>query len=359
MEARLMTRARIPELRPVALALLAAIAAACGPTTADAPLDGPPVPPPGDGGALADGAARDVPAGDAAEGDGGYGDGGCPPPPSDVPYAGRTENAEFTDPADCPDCPGPFTGVEELDAPVAPNATALTVTGSSAGASSCEWYVIGGACGVVSGQTAMDPDGSAFSTTFPLFCGTNIVQIVCHDGAGARVIVRRLEGTQCSGRDLRLTLSWDDQGTDMELHLVRDGAHINSVTDDCTWFTCINEDLAWGPLPENYPRKDVDNVSYFGPENIYLDKAPDGRYHVLVEYWGSGQPSRNVVDVTIREATVAHRVWPDLGAKFVWYVGMVDFPAGVFTVVDQISDCNAAWGPVPVELVLGCNLPLP
>jgi hypothetical protein len=340
----------------VALVLLAALAAACGPVAAGGTEDGPPGPP-ADGGPALDAAVDAAPADGAVPTD--AGDGGCPPPPSDVPYAAHTQNEEFTDPADCPDCPGPYTGTEELDAPVAPDATKLTVTGTSPGATSCEWYVIGGACGVVSGTAAMDPDGSSFSTTFPLFCGVNVVQIVCHNLAGTRVIVRRLEGTQCSGRDLRLTLSWDDQGTDMELHLVRDGAHINSVTDDCTWFTCINEELAWGPAPENHPHKDVDNVSYFGPENIYLDQAPAGRYHVLIEYWGSGLPSRNVLDVTIREVTVEHRVWPDLKEKFVWYVGMVDFPAGVFTGADQVSDCTGAWGPVPVEQVLGCNLPLP
>ncbi len=36
-----------------------------------------------------------------------------------------------------------------------------------------------------------------------------------------------------------MSLSWDDRGTDMELHLVRPGGRINGTTDDCTWFTCM------------------------------------------------------------------------------------------------------------------------
>jgi hypothetical protein len=335
---------------------IALVLAACGPvaggaevTDAAARIDHIGFPPhPSD--APPDDAATTGPS-DAAP------DGGCTPPAGPIPYADSSDNAEFTDPPDCADCPGAFTGVEELDAALPPDATSLAVSGTAPGATSCEWYVIGGACGVTYGAAATDPDGGgAFQVTFPVFCGTNVVRIVCHNAAGARVLVRRVAGTECEGRDLRLTLSWDDQGTDMELHLIRPGGTINSETDDCTWFTCIPpKDLPWGPDVASHPRKDVDNVSTYGPENIYLDEAAPGIYHVLVEFWGGGAPSDNAVDVTIREVTVAHRTQTGLPVHFVWYVGTVEFPSGLFTPIDQLTDCTQSWR----ATTMGCDLPLP
>jgi hypothetical protein len=141
----------------------------------------------------------------------------------------------------------------------------------------------------------------------------------------------------------------------MELHLVRNGGHINVDPDDCTWFTCVSRQPMWGVDAMHDPRKDVDNVSYYGPENIYLDSAPDGTYHILVEFWGGGSPSTNDVDVTIRERTVAHLTHAMLPQHWVWYVGDVTFPAGTFTARDSLTNCTASWRLTS----MGCDLPLP
>jgi hypothetical protein len=315
--------------------------------------------------AVADTGAPDAGAPDTGAPDAGPADGGevmCEDLGDDVPYADRTTNEEFTDPGDCPTCPGAFTGLEELEVgTLTPGMTSVTISGAALGATGCEWYVLGGECGVTRGRIATDPDGTGmFEVTVPVFCGDNVVQLVCDGAGGRRVYVRRLAGEACN-RDLRLTLSWDAVGDDLELHLIREGGTINSDTDDCTWFTCISSSPDWGVAgdPTDDPRKDIDDLDDFGPENIYLENAADGTYHVMVEHWGTlGSPSDAAVDVAIGETTVARVEETALQTHWIWYVGTVTFPAGTFTPIDTLTDCSAAtdWN---AGGSLGCGLAIP
>ncbi len=301
-------------------------------------------------------AARDV----ADGGDVADASDGCATPGS-VPYASHTTSEEFTDPPSCAGCPSAFTGVSGLGATLPPGATTLRVEGRAPGARLCEWYVLGGSCGVTHGTASVDPDGAGlFATTVPVFCGTNVIQVVCGNDAGRRVLVRRVEGTRCegTGRDLRVTLSWDARSNDMELHLLRARGRLNDPMDDCTWFTCMGASgLDWGVAGDtrDNPTKDIDNTGALGPENVYLERAPAGTYHVMVEYWGSGDPSTSDVDVTIRERTVARLHRAMIPVHSVWYVGTVTFPGATFTPVDTLTPCAASW----MARTRGCDLPLP
>lgn len=207
----------------------------------------------GDANAL-DGGPRDAAATDAAtdanqssadSGEGsdastlGDGEAGCATTVASPPYSDRVTNAEFTDPAVCAGCPDPFSGVQRARRAQPPRE--LDVDRRERNRA---WR---DAVRVVRVQLVLWPHGrqhpdrprrhGSFSTTIPVFCGTNVVRIVCRNDRGSRVIVRRLEGTRCAGRDLRVTLSWDMPGKDLELHLLRAPRALNSMTDDCTWFT--------------------------------------------------------------------------------------------------------------------------
>lgn len=288
-------------------------------------------------------------------------DAGMCPGMSTDPYPDHTVNEEFTDPPTCTGCPGMFTGVSSLDVGMVPaGATTIDVSGAADSSSSCEWWVVGGSCGVTHGSLPVDPDGTgAFSARLPVFCGTNVIRIVCQNAAGRRVLVRRLEGTPCSGRDLRLTIGWDALGDDWELHLIRPGGTINSTTDDCTWFTCMGTDgLEWGVagVTTDNPHKDVDDIDAFGPENIYLESAPAGTYDVFIEHWGdAGSPSTGTLDVAIHEATVAHLDKTMFATHHVWHAGQVTFPAGTWTTLDTDIDCSGAWR----ATTMGCDMTLP
>ncbi|MDP3274298.1 MAG: hypothetical protein Q8Q09_03830 [Deltaproteobacteria bacterium] len=294
-------------------------------------------------------------------GDGGDSGPMCAMPVGAPPYADRMNNEEFTDPPTCAGCPQPFTDLAELDGPTLPaNATSLTITGASRGATECHWYVSNASCGNTGGMIPVDVEGTGrFSTTVPVFCGANVVRLVCRNDRGTRVLVRRLQGTECSGRDLRVTLSWDEPGKDLELHLLRAPRALNSTTDDCTWFTCMSPTgLEWGSPGDtaDNPRKDIDNTSSFGPENIFLDRAAPGTYHVVVEHWSlAGDPSAADVDIIVRERTVARLHRDNFVRQTVWYVGTITFPEGRFVAANTLTDCTASW----MRTSRGCDLPLP
>ncbi|MBL8683294.1 MAG: hypothetical protein JNK05_29270 [Myxococcales bacterium] len=311
-----------------------------------------------DDSAAADAAADSGSSSDASVED--SSEAGCTSTVAMPPYSDRTMNEEFTDPPTCAGCPSPYADVDELSIATLPDgATSLRVAGSARGATQCEWFVSNSSCGHTGGRILTDPEGGGlFSTTLPVFCGTNVVRIVCRNERGARVLVRRIEGPRCSGRDLRVTLAWDMAGRDLELHLLRAPRALNSMTDDCTWFTCMSPaGLEWGAAGDtDNPRKDIDNTGSFGPENIYLDRAPAGTYYVMVEHWSrSGEPSTADVDIIVRERSVARLRRTMFPRQWVWNVGTITFPEGRFTPNDTTVDCNASW----MATSRGCDLPLP
>lgn len=265
-------------------------------------------------------------------------------------YHPYTTNTELTDPAQCSNCPGTFSGFSALGGTLPSNATTVSLEGDAPGANTCCWEVEGPSGGLSSGSVV--PAGGHLSATLPVFCGHNTVRLICSNDAGRRVLVRSLEAP-CQPRDLRVTLAWDTSGTDMELHLVKGSGRINTDVD-CTWYTCVGKTVNWSTSAEGNPHKDVDNVRTLGPENIFLQSAEAATYKVLVEFWGGGSTSLNEVAVTVREqtiATVSHR----LDVHDVWYVGDITFPAGTFTKVDTITPCTASWRATS----FGCDLSLP
>src|SRR6185369_6240273 len=169
----------------------------------------------------------------------------------------------------------------------------------------CHWYLESDTCGGASGAFLPNEFGM-FMLHLPLFCGTNRLQLVCDGPDGHAVSTRDISGPMCVTRDLQVTLSWGASANDMELHLVRAPAHINDATGDCTWFTCMSVSPDWGVVGDatDDPHKDVDNTSTFGPENIFLTRAGDGSYEVMVEYWGSGTPDTSEIAITLGGATI-------------------------------------------------------
>lgn len=72
---------------------------------------------------------------------------------------------------------------------------------------------------------------------------------------------------------LRIVLSWDSPGTDLDLHVIApDGAH--------SWYG--------NRVMRNGGALDVDVTTGYGPEIFSSVAAPNGNYHVYVNYYGSG-----------------------------------------------------------------------
>lgn len=260
-------------------------------------------------------------------------------------------DGDETQPSSCTGCPS-FTSLT-----VTPGTTTASIHGTVTGATSCSWTLVSPSCGGTTGAFGPDPEFGMFSITLPLFCGTNRLQLTCTNASGTAIATRTISGPSCGSRDVQVTLAWGATSNDQELHLVREGAVINDMVGDCTWFTCVSTSPDWGVVgdPTDDPHKDVDWLSTFGPENIYLAHAANGRYEVMVEYWGSGTTDAPSVTVTLGGRTVwmgSHT----MSLHDVWDVGTIVFPGPTFVPVDTVVPCEAQWHGGGSR---GCALPIP
>jgi uncharacterized protein YfaP (DUF2135 family) len=269
-----------------------------------------------------------------------------------LPDPALTDGTEETMPAGCTSCPHFASLVVDVAA------TTAVVHGVVANLpADCTWTLVSDGCGGTTGALGASTEFGTFSRTLPLFCGTNRLQIACTNASGTTITQRTITGPSCGGRDVQITLTWGADSNDQELHLIQAPAHINDTTNDCTWFTCVALSPDWGVVGDatDNPHKDVDDTGPFGPENIFLTRAPDGQYEVMVEYWGSGLPDAPEVTITLGGRTVwrgAHT----MNVHDVWDVGTLSFPASTFTPVDTITPCASMWFTGGSR---GCALPIP
>lgn len=95
---------------------------------------------------------------------------------------------------------------------------------------------------------------------------------------------------------LRVVLSWDSDGTDLDLHVVSpDGQHV----------------FYGDRVAPNGGALDVDVTTGFGPEIFASTAPPVGVYHVFVNYYGSGPDQQEVtvaqVAIVTQEGTLAEK----------------------------------------------------
>jgi uncharacterized protein YfaP (DUF2135 family) len=127
----------------------------------------------------------------------------------------------------------------------------------------------------VSMPVELDENGQ-FQRPYSFTSGSNGVEVRAPDGKG-RARAQFYDNYRGKTQpQLRIVLSWDTPGTDLDLHVVSpDGAH------------------AWwgGRVTGNGGALDVDVTTGYGPE-IYSSAAPPpGTYHIYVNYYGGGGTS--------------------------------------------------------------------
>jgi uncharacterized protein YfaP (DUF2135 family) len=118
-------------------------------------------------------------------------------------------------------------------------------------------------------------DGS-YARPYGFGSGSNSVEVRSPDGK-SRARTQFVDGYQGKTQArLRIVLSWDSAGTDLDLHVVKpDGGH--------AWYG--NRVLKDGGA------LDVDVTTGYGPEIFSSSAPPKGNYHVYVNYFGSGADS--------------------------------------------------------------------
>ena len=264
----------------------------------------------------------------------------------------------FVDPAPGKDTPGKW------DSPGAPTTTIDTFTINAGSASYYEFSgtVVGASGdgefyahgqGELAGVVPTDSSG-AFRVTVPLFCGIQLVKLVWHKSAGDLVLVFEVTRESCQTAGIQLTITWDAIGDDWELHLIKEGGKINDDATDCTWTSCISSRPDWGVPGEaaDNPKKDVDDIDAYGPENIYLQSPANGRYTVMVEHWGTGDPGSD--GQVIFNVAGKSYVLPlnDFAPQHLRLAGTIDWPAGTVTLSGADYDCSGSWN-------RGCTASIP
>lgn len=300
---------------------------------------------------------------------------GCscgPPDASNNPDAGGVSSDAGPDAGDAgatgadgggggaPDASVPAdAGLDCADAGVIASSLAVTETshlfeGTTAATGPGHFVVEAESGGQLTGTLPTTAAG-AYSVVVPLFCGLQTVRLSWPGPVCVPAVKVTVDRQQCTPPDLQVSLTWDSQGHDFELHLIKPGGRINDDASDCTWTSCISSSPDWGVAGDvsDDPHKDIDDTGDYGPENVYLRKPESGVYSVLVEHWGNGLPSADG-EVTITLTGGAPVVIPivDLPSQFVRDVARIDWAARTVTPRTTTHDCTASWSS-------GCKLPLP
>ena len=119
---------------------------------------------------------------------------------------------------------------------------------------------------------SVDPSGR-FERPYAFAARSNSVEVrVPGEKSGRRVQFYEGNSARPQAR-LRIVLSWDTNGTDLDLHVVApDGQH--------AWYG--------NRAVDNGGALDVDVTTGYGPEIYANPTPPGGVYHVFVNYFGSG-----------------------------------------------------------------------
>lgn len=130
-------------------------------------------------------------------------------------------------------------------------------------------------------------------------CGTSRLVLAAQNSYGVTRTILEVNrrGGLCDvspqGPTINIRLNWDTANTDLDLHLLRQGATFGDPVGDCYYATCTaansmgTSSLDWGTagnLVDN-PLLDVDNEATGGPENIFLESPADGTYTVMVHFY--------------------------------------------------------------------------
>jgi uncharacterized protein YfaP (DUF2135 family) len=118
----------------------------------------------------------------------------------------------------------------------------------------------------------VDEDGG-FARPYAFGAGSNSVSLRDPDAGERRVQFYEAYAQRGISR-LKIVLSWDSDGTDLDLHVITpDGGHV----------------FYGNRVLENGAALDVDVTTGYGPEIVAIPAPPEGAYLVYVNYYGAGE----------------------------------------------------------------------
>lgn len=130
--------------------------------------------------------------------------------------------------------------------------------------------------------------GDSFARPYAFGKGSNSVEV--RDGKNRHAVQFYETNASLTPVRLRVLLSWDSDGTDLDLHVVSpDGEH-------CFYG---NRRLVSGAA------LDVDVTDGYGPEIISMPSPKKGTYLVYVNYYGSGSKAKDLTTAKVTIVTQA------------------------------------------------------
>ncbi|MGB6872898.1 MAG: FecR domain-containing protein [Dehalococcoidia bacterium] len=171
-------------------------------------------------------------------------------------------------------------------------------------------------------------DNGSFSSDENVSSGVNAITVTATNGVViASDMVTITVDIPTYG--IRVELTWDTSGTDLDAHLIRPSGQYWAIPDDCYW---LNKNPDWGlrEVTEDNPSLDQDDLDGYGPENITLEQPYEqGIYQYKVHYWsdqGYG-PSMATVTVWINDVKVAEYS-KEMSNDEVWNCVSIEWPSG-------------------------------
>jgi hypothetical protein len=128
---------------------------------------------------------------------------------------------------------------------------------------------------------------------------------------------------------IRIELTWDTSGTDVDSHFIAPGYNMWDLFGDC-YFGNMNPD--WddsGGISTGDPQLDIDDTDGYGPEYTVLQAPPfNGIYQFKVDYFSGSIPTTATVRIWINDVLTFtdSAVLPSYG--YVWDCACISWPSG-------------------------------
>lgn len=136
---------------------------------------------------------------------------------------------------------------------------------------------------------------------------------------------------------LYIELVWNSGDSDVDLHLVQDGAAFYEIPGDCCW---CNPNPSWGAAGEaDDPDLSLDNTIGYGPESITLQTPYDGDYYIWAHYFSDN--GGGTTTATVRIYVDGALEWE--GSQILehndnWNVAYVRWPEGYVVELNESVD---------------------
>ena len=165
------------------------------------------------------------------------------------------------------------------------------------------------------GSDAVPTPGNAQNATItPDLAGVYELSVVATNSAGVSSEPCTVQVESISAQDLRVEMFWDQNGDDMDLHLLAPGGTFQT-SSDCYYINCkasAFSGLDWGVqnFADDDPVLDLDDIDGDGPENINIIQPENGVYTVIVHDYGN-DPSIASTNVTVNIYLDGQLTWTD------------------------------------------------